>query len=290
MKNLKTGFELPIYGLGLWEMGGRYEPDTSRDKEQIAAIQAAIEAGITHIDTAEKYALGHAEELLRMATEGHDRKKLIIATKVAGENQGYDNLKRSFDASLKRLGTDYIDLYLLHSYPNPGIPIEETMRAIDELVEQGAVKNIGVCNMTPNRFNEAQKHTKYKLVCNQVHYNVQYREIEDKGVLKQCQQDDIMLVAWRPVQKGSLPTDPIITEIAKKYNKTPTQVAINWLISQDHVVTICKTSQPEHLKENLGAIGWAMEPEDIERIRKEYKEQKFESNAVPLSYPADVPA
>jgi len=289
-KKLKSGFELPVYGLGLWQMGGRNEPDTSNDEQDIQAIRAAIDAGITHIDTAEKYGVGHAEELLARALEGYDRSKLLIATKVAGENQGYDDLLRSFEGSLKRIGTDYIDLYLLHSYPRPGIPVAETMRAMDRLVDEGVVKNIGVCNLSNNRFDEAQKHTKNKLVCNQVHYNVEYREMEKYDVVEYCQKQDVLLVAWRPLQKGLLPQAAVIDELAKKYGKTPAQIAINWLISQQNVVTISKTSSLEHLKENLGAIGWTMEAEDIERIRKEYPDQKFASDAVPLDYPADIPA
>ncbi len=289
-KKLKNGFELPVYGLGVWEMGGRGEVDTSKDGTEIEAIQSAIDAGITHIDTAESYGVGHAEELVGKAMQGYDRSKLIVATKVSAPHQSYDGLRRSFEASLKRLGTDYVDLYLLHRYPDVGIPIAETMRAMDELVEQGVVKNIGVCNLSPNRFDEAQKHTQHKLVCNQVHYNVQYREMEDKGVLNYCQENDVLLVAWRPVQKGTLPQTKLIDDLAQKYNKTPTQVVINWLISQDHVVTISKTSHIEHLKENLGAAGWTMEPEDIERIRKEFPGQKLVSDAVPLDYAADITA
>jgi len=289
-KKLKNGFELPVYGLGLWQMGGRLGAERSNDAAEITAIEAAIEAGVTHIDAAESYGAGHAEELLGTAMKGYDRKKLIIATKVSAWNQSYDDLRRSCEASLKRLRTDYIDLYLLHRYPEAGIPIAETMRAMDELVAEGIVKNIGVCNLTPRRFAEAQKHTHNKLVCNQVHYNVQYREIEDAGVLQYCQANDVLLVAWRPVQKGSLPESDLLTELAGKYHKTPTQVAINWLISQSNVVTISKTSTLDHLKENLGAIGWTLKPQDIERIRREFPDQKHVSDAVPLDYPADIPA
>jgi diketogulonate reductase-like aldo/keto reductase len=287
-KKLSNGFELPVYGLGLWQMGGRTEPDTSHDDEEIIAIRAALDAGITHIDTAESYGLGHAEELLGKALKGYDRSKLLIATKVSAHNQTYEGVHRSFAASLKRIDTDYIDLYLLHRFPEPGIDIADTMRAMDELVEQGLVKNIGVCNMTPNRFDEVQKHTKNKLVCNQVHYNVQYREIENTGVLQHSQQNDVMLVAWRPLQKGILPNSTLLDELADKYGKTPVQIAINWLISQNNVVTLSKTSNLEHLKENLGAVGWTMEANDIERIRKEFPDQKPVSDAVPLDYEADV--
>jgi diketogulonate reductase-like aldo/keto reductase len=289
-KQLKNGFELPVYGLGIWQMGGRWESDNSNDEQEVAAIRAAIDAGITHIDTAESYGDGHAEELLAQAIQGYDRSKLFIATKVSKHNQGYDGVHRSFAASLKRLGTDYVDLYMLHRYPEPGISLEDTMRAMDELVEQGLVKNIGVCNMTPAMFDEAQKYSKNKLVCNQVHYNVQYREIEDKNILEYCQKNDVMLVAWRPVQKGALPDTPLLKDLARKYSKTPTQIAINWLISQDNVVTISKTSDPEHLKENLGALGWTLDPQDIELIRTDFPDQQLLSDAVPLTYDTDLPS
>jgi len=287
-KKLKSGFELPVYGLGLWQMGGRWEADTSQDDKEIEAIHSAIDLGVTHIDTAESYGDGHAEELLGKALEGVDREKLIIATKVSGWNQRLDDLLRSFEASLKRIGTDYIDLYLLHRFPDSGISIAETMKAMDSLVEQGVVKNIGVCNLTPNRFIEAQKHTRNKIVCNQVHYNLQYREIESRGVLDFCHKNDVLLNAWRPLQKGLLPESPLLKEMTKKYDKSVAQIAINWLISQDNVITISKTSSIEHLKDNLGAIGWSMDKEDIERIRKEFPDQKFASDAVPLDYETDI--
>lgn len=289
-KKLDSGFELPVYGLGIWQMGGRWEADASKDNDEIKAIRAALDAGITHIDTAESYGNGHAEEILAEALKGYDRSKLIIATKVSASNQTYEGVHASFRASLNRMQLDYVDLYLLHRFPEPGIDIADTMRAMDELVEQGLIKNIGVCNMTPHRFDEIQKLTKNKLVCNQVHYNVQYREIEDKGVLNHSQNNDVMLVAWRPLQKGILPETTLLIELADKYNKTPSQIAINWLISQKNVVTLSKTSNVEHLHENLGALGWSLDDTDIERIRSEFPDQKLVSDAVPLDYEADIPA
>ncbi|MDB5167160.1 MAG: Aldo/keto reductase [Candidatus Saccharibacteria bacterium] len=288
-KKLKNGFELPVYGLGLWGMGGRREVDDSKDTVEVEAIRAAVDAGVTHIDTAEVYGVGHAEELLGKAIEDYDRSKLILASKVTGANQSYDNVMRSCEGSLKRIGTDYLDLYMLHSFPNPGIDITDTMRAMDELIRQGMIKNIGLSNVTQRRFNVAQSLTENKIVCNQVHYNVQYREVEQRGLLKYAQGNDVMLVAWRPLQKGALPNAPIIAELAEKYNKTPSQIAINWLISQQNVVTIAKTSSVDHLIENLGAIDWVMENEDIERIREDFPNQQFVSDAVPLDYPSDTP-
>lgn len=288
VKKLKNGFSLPFYGLGLWQMGGgNWQADNSNDTVDIEAIQMALDAGVTHIDTAEGYGAGHSEELLAKAIEGYDRSKLFIATKVSGAHQSYGDLQKACHGSLNRLKTNYIDLYILHTYPKPGIDIKGTMRAMDELVSEGVVKYIGVSNLTPSRFKEAQKHTKNKIVCNQVHYNLQYREAEKRGVLEHAQENDVMIVAWRPVQQGMLPKSRLISEIAKKYQKTPVQIAINWLVSQDNVVTISKTSSPKHLKENLGALDWKMEKDDVERIRLEFPSQQTVSDSVPLNYPAD---
>jgi len=290
IKKLTSGFELPVYGLGLWQMGGKTEIDSTNDEADIAAIDAAIKAGVRHIDTAESYGAGHAEELLAKALKRNDRSRLIIASKVSAWNQTYDGVLRSFEATLNRLGTDYLDLYLLHRYPEVGIDVADTMRAMDKLVARGVVKNIGVCNMTPHRFDEAQRHSRNKLVCNQVHYNVQYREAEAKRVLQHAQANDVMVVAWRPVQKGLLPNTPLMSELSIKYAKTPTQIAINWLISQSNVVTIAKTTSREHLRENLGALDFTMTTADIEKIRAQYPDQQYVSDAVPLDYAADTSA
>jgi diketogulonate reductase-like aldo/keto reductase len=117
-----------------------------------------------------------------------------------------------------------------------------------------------------------------------VHYNLEFREPERAGLLEYCQSNDIMLVAYRPIQRGLFGsnTPMLLEEMAKKYKKTPTQIALQWLLSQKNVVTISKTSHLEHLEENLGAIGWILEEEDIERLRKDYPGQKDVSDSVPL--------
>lgn len=289
-KALADGFSMPVYGAGTWLIGGKRDIDTSRDEEEIATLKYAIDQGVKHFDTAEGYAKGHSEEILGRAIKGYDRKKLLIATKVGGENQSYDNLIRSAHASLTRLGVSYIDLYMLHSYPIPGIPINEAMTALDHLVDEGLVRNIGVSNMTPRRFEEAQKYTKNKIVCNQVHYNTQIREAEVSGVLEHCQAHDVMLSAWRPLQKGAIAESKLIDEMAKKYGKTVNQVLLNWLISQQKVTVIAKTSSKEHLKENLGAVDWMLEAEDVAKIRKNFPDQKKISDTYPLDYPGDLTA
>jgi len=283
VKKLKSGFTMPVFGFGTWLMGGGVQRDLNNDDQaDINAIKAAIDLGVIHIDTAEIYANGHAEELVAQAIKGHKREKLFIVSKVQYNNLDYENVIKACKQSLKRLKLDYLDLYLAHRFPDNDLA--GTIAGLDELVKLGLVKNIGVSNFTWQHLDQAQKLSKNKIVCNQVHYNLMFREPEVSGLLKYCQDNDVFLTAWRPVGKGNLLSDvpAIVKEMCDKYKKTTAQIAINWLISQDHVLTLAKTRNVDHLKENLGAIGWQMDPADIERLKKEYPDQKFISDAVPL--------
>src|SRR4030042_6295028 len=273
-KKLKNGFELPVFGFGTWAMGGRETRDPHNDdKADINAIKTTIELGITHIDTAEMYAAGHAEELIAEAIKGFERSNLIIVTKVLPEHLHYYDLINSAMQSLKRLGTDYIDIYLIHS-PNPSIDIRETMEAMDHLVEKKYIRNIGVSNFDVEEFKEAQENTSNKMVCNQVYYNLTHREPVTDGSLQYAQNNDVMIVAWRPVEKGlfSRRKFDVLEKLGKKYEKTGSQIAINWLISQENVVTISKTRNIDHLKENLGALNWKMDESDVDLLTKHFPE------------------
>src|SRR3989344_5237732 len=190
LKTLRSGFSLPVFGFGTWEIGGgRYRNFFNPDKVQVNAIIRAIKAGITHIDTAESYANGYAEELLYRAIKNFDRKKLIITSKVWPTHLKYKQLINSAANSLKRLKTGYLDLYLIHM-PNPGIPISETIRALDKLKDEGLIRNIGVSNFSVSSLKAAQQASKNKIVVNQVHYNFIYREPETSGLLEYCQKND----------------------------------------------------------------------------------------------------
>ncbi len=284
-KTLSNGFTLPVYGYGTWEVGGRSTRDVSNDDTRdINAIKRAIDAGVTHIDTAQMYAAGHAETLVGEAIKGQQRETLTLVTKSLPSNMTADRLRSSLTESLDRLGTSYVDVYMLHRY-NSDIPLDETMGAMDELIDEGLVRHPAVSNFTVDRFREAQKVSRHKIVANQVHYNVQVREAEAAGLVNFSRDEDALLIAWRPVQKGGLDlAAPIIIELAEKYDKTPTQIAINWLVSQPNVVTLALTRSPEHLAENIDACGWTMESADVERIRGEMPDQQTVSDAVPLDY------
>jgi diketogulonate reductase-like aldo/keto reductase len=282
-KTLTNEFVMPVYGLGTWGIGGTHEPTPQTEASDIAAIQTAIDNGITHLDTAEIYAQGHSETILGKAMKKYARKNLFLVSKVYLDHLDYDDLIKACRDSLKRLQTEYLDLYLTHRF-SLEIPIEETMKAMNTLVEEGLVKQIGVSNYNAEEMAQAQAVSKHKIVANQVHYNLRIREAEDKGVLKYCQDNDMMLIAWRPLQKGLLAegSSALIETLCKKYHKTPTQIALNWLISQKNVVTLSKTTSAEHLKENLGAFGWKMEEEDIEKLRSDFPNKQYISDSVPL--------
>ena len=283
-KELSNGFSLPVYGLGTWQMGGRETRNPSNDDQaDIAAIQNAIEHGFTHIDCAESYADGHAEFLIGQAIKDFDRSKLILTSKAHLDNLGHDNLIRSCQNSLKRMGVSYFDLYYAHRF-SLTVPLEETMRAFDTLIEEGLIKHIAVSNFNVEELKSAQALTKNKIVANQLHLNLKYREAERKGLLKYCQNNDIMFVAWRPFQKGLLleKQPQIIEELVEKYQKTPAQITLNWLISQPNVVTLSKTRDVAHLEENLGALDWRLDPIDVDRLTNEYPGQEDISDVVPL--------
>ncbi|MCA9352845.1 aldo/keto reductase, partial [Patescibacteria group bacterium] len=254
----------------------------NNDEADITAIKTAIDSGIIHIDTAELYANGYTETLVNKAIRSYDRGKLFIVSKVQPEHFHYDDIINSCQKSIERLGVIYLDLYLLHWY-NEDISLKESIEALDELVKRGLVKHIGVSNFTKEHLAEAQEYSENKIVCNQVHYNLIFREPERTGLLEYCQENDVFLTAWRPVEKGALSESvPIIQEMCDKYQKTPVQIAINWLISQKNVLTLSKTRHKEHFQENLGSISWTMESTDIERLRNEYPNQQDISDSVPL--------
>jgi diketogulonate reductase-like aldo/keto reductase len=273
-KRLKSGFEMPVYGIGTWRMGGdSHRTPTDDDAKDQPAIESAIEHGVTHIDTAEMYGAGYAEEVVGRAISRFDRSKLFVATKVLPSHAEPKALVGAAEASLRRLNTDYVDLYMMHSLPRD-VPVADFIGAMNSLVNRGLVRNIGVSNFGPTNLENSIAISEHPIVVNQVHYNLAVREVESSRLLNFCQQNDVILAAWRPVRFQGLETAPIVDKLAEKYNKTPAQIAINWLISQDNVVTLARTRSEEHLEENLGALDWTMESTDIELLRDEYPNQE----------------
>ena len=267
MKTKKIGdFEIPVLGIGTFGMGGEHEPDYSNDDACIKAIKEAIKLGYSYIDTAEIYSRGHAEEVVGKAIKGIDRKKLFIVTKVFSSHLRYDDVINSAKNSLKRLGTDYIDLYLIHS-PNPDIPLKETMKAMDYLIEKKMIRFIGVSNFNIEQLKEAQKYSKNRIVANDLKYHLWAKDI-DKKTVEYCQNNDIMVIAHKPFGRGLISKQkiPVLDELAKKYNKTRAQIVLSWIISKKNFVTAFKSTNPKHLKENLEAINFKLSDKDCKKL------------------------
>lgn len=251
--------------------GGLTAQDRSNDQKYIDAIHYAIKFGITHIDTAEIYGAGHTEEIVGEAIKQFNRKKLFITTKVSPQHLFLPSqIRRSCQKSLARLGLNYIDLYLIH-WPNPLAPMKAVMRTLDELVKEGKIRYIGVSNFSVRQLANAQKYTKNKIITNQVHYSLLHREPE-KELLAYCQKEGIILTAYSPLEIGQLAKNKFDTleTIAKKYHKTPVQVALRWLIEKESVIAIPKASTKPHIDELLGSLGWKMEKVDQEYLSSSF--------------------
>jgi diketogulonate reductase-like aldo/keto reductase len=262
----KSKTEIPVLGLGTWGMGGFSSRHLGGEENAVRALQLGIELGMSFVDTAEMYANGHSEEVVAQAV-GEAREKVFIATKVSAENLSHERVLRSCQASLKRLKTNYVDLYQIH-WPNSRIPITETMKAMEQLVAEGKVRNIGVSNFSVQQTREAQNAlSKIDLASNQVEYNLVDRSIEE-DLLPYCAREHITIIAYSPIARGNLSSGGrgeqwrTLDEIARKYAKTRVQVALNWLIAKEPVVAIPKAANLQHVRENAGAVEWNLSRED----------------------------
>ncbi|RLG02739.1 MAG: aldo/keto reductase [Thaumarchaeota archaeon] len=270
----RTGEKLAAIGLGTWRIGGGMTPDYSMDKEAVEAIRYAVELGMTHIDTAEIYGGGHAEELVGEAIKAFPREDVFITSKVWHTNLRYDDVLKACERSLKRLQTSYIDLYLIH-WPNPSIPLSETMKALERLYKDGKIRYIGVSNFSVSQVEEARSHlSQTDIVANQVEYSLYERSIE-KDLIPYCLETGVTVVAYSPLGRGRLIRElsigrsrriRVLREVAETYSKTPIQVALNWVIWKENVVTIPKSIRKEHLEENVGAAGWRLSERDYKRL------------------------
>ena len=265
----KTSESIPVVGMGTWEMGGRMGRDSSNDAEAVEALRLGLELGMNHIDTAEMYGAGHSEEIVSKVLKD-SRESVFLASKVSPSHFEHDQVLRSAEHSLQRLGVEKMDLYQLH-WPNSRVPIGETMRAMEKLVRDGKTRHIGLSNFSVDQMREAQQSlSQQKIVSNQVEYSLVDRSIEPE-ILPYCQREGITVIAYSPLAQGKIPRGhgasfKLLDEIAKKHGKSRSQVALNWLLSKESVVVIPKAIDKTHVRENAEAIGWKMSSEEIHRL------------------------
>jgi diketogulonate reductase-like aldo/keto reductase len=242
--------------------------DPRQDASSLAALRSALELGYTHFDTAESYASGHTEELLgRVIQDAQvDRSGLFVTSKVSAENLSSRGVMKACQGSLRRLGTDYLDLYLIH-WPNPAVPLEDTFTGLNALVANGKVRHLGVSNFNRDLLARAQTESQTPIFTNQIPFSIADRAHVKDGLLEYCQSADILVTAYSPLEQGAMRVSPEIRQVATKRLVTPYQAAIAWLCSQPRVITIPMSADPSHQRANFEAADIMLTPEEIAAIR-----------------------
>ncbi len=245
---------VPVIGQGTWQMG---EGQRGRAVE-VAALRLGIELGLTLIDTAEMYGEGASEEIVGEAIRGC-RDRVFLVTKVYPHNAGRRSLRAACERSLKRLGTETIDLYLLH-WRSGTIPLEETAGAFEGLREAGKIRRWGVSNFDVDDLDELGRP---ECAANQVLYNLEHRGIEH-DLLPWCVRHALPVMAYSPVgQGGTLLQNDALKEIGRRHQATPAQVALAWALRQPGVMVIPKSGDAAHVRENATAVDLRLGPEDL---------------------------
>ncbi|MEN4666980.1 aldo/keto reductase [Pantoea agglomerans] len=260
-----AGFgDLPVIGQGTWYMG----ENPAQRADEVAALQAGLECGLKLIDTAEMYADGGAEEVVGQALLGR-RDRALLVSKVYPWNAGEVDAIAACERSLRRLRTDYLDLYLLHWRGN--IPLEETLRAMERLQQQGKIRHWGVSNFDTDDMAELwDEEMGEACATNQVLYHLASRGIEF-DLLPACQQRGVPIMAYCPLAQAgrlrhSLFTDPQLTQIAQQKGISVAQLLLAWVIRQPGVIAIPKASSVAHVQENAAALEVKLTDEDLQLI------------------------
>ena len=241
---------VPALGFGTWQIEG---------EECVDAVRDALDLGYRHLDTAEMY--GNEAEVGRAIQDsGVPRDEVFLTTKVWWENLSYDDCIRAADASLQRLRTDRVDLLLIH-WPNPRLPLDEPLRAMQTLQGDGKITHLGVSNFTPSLLEKAA--ARAPIACNQVEYHPFLGQDE---VLEVVRDHNMMLTAYCPLAQGEISNEPVLREIGERHGKSPAQVTLRWLLQQDRVAAIPKSASADHRRENLDVFDFELSRDEMHRI------------------------
>ena len=260
---LPSGERIPVLGLGTWRMAERRR----RRDDEIAALRLGLDLGMTLVDTAELYGDGATEELVGEAIEDR-RDDVFLVSKVHPRNAGRRSTVRACEASLRRLRTDRLDLYLLHW---PGrIPLEETVDAFTRLLDDGKIRHWGVSNFGVADMEELGSLPAGDAVAtNQVVYSLSRRGIEAR-LLPWSQDRGIPVMAYSPFAQGGLLRDRTLGAVADRHDATPAQVALAWVLRHDGVFTIPKAGTPEHVRDNRAALDLQLTEEDLAELHRAF--------------------
>ncbi|ADJ15114.1 aldo/keto reductase [Halalkalicoccus jeotgali] len=246
---LPSGDSIPTVGLGTWDIAGETVEES---------VRAALDAGYSHIDTAEGYM---NETEIGGVLADYDREDVFLTSKVLPSNLAYESVIEACEASLNRLGTDYLDLYLIH-WPNPAISLRETLNGMARLHERGLVRNVGVSNFSAYQLSAAQHVSEVPIAVNQIEFHPWFQRPD---LVEYCRETDTVIEAAAPLARTGVFEDDTIGELAQKYDTSPAQVALRWAIEKD-VVVLPKSSSAEHVRENLTVLDWELDEEDHRRL------------------------
>jgi diketogulonate reductase-like aldo/keto reductase len=260
---LPSGENVPALGQGTWELGEH----PARRKDEIAALRLGLDLGMTLIDTAEMYGNGTTEELVGEAIVNR-RDEVFLVSKVLPHNASPKGTVAACEASLRRLRTDRIDLYLLH-WPG-AIPLEQTLRGFDSLVKSGKVRYWGVSNFDVDDLEElASLAGGSSVATNQVLYNLTRRAIE-WDLLPWCDPHHVPVMAYSPIEQGRLLSHPALHQVAKRHEATPAQIALAWVLHTKDIIAIPRTGRPAHVQENRAALDIRLTELDIAELDRAF--------------------
>lgn len=268
-----SGDHVPALGQGTWNMG---ESDSAAAQE-IKALQYGIDLGFSLIDTAEMYANGGSETIVGKAIQGR-RDRVFLVSKVLPSNASMTGTIKACEASLRRMKTDYLDLYLLH-WPG-SIPLEETVNAMTSLVKQGKIRQWGVSNFDVDDLQKLLQLIEPKqLATNQILYNLSRRGIEF-DLLPWHEQHHIPLMAYAPIEQGRLLKNEALIKLANQHNVQPAQIALAWVLRHSNIIAIPKASSIEHVKDNANALSIVLTDDDMAYLDQHFPPPK---NKEPLA-------
>lgn len=246
---LPSGHRIPVLGLGTWELRGA---------DGLRAVEAALDMGYRHIDTAEMY---ENHDIVGQAIRGIERVELFITSKVLPDHLHYHQVIAACDTALLELELDYLDLFLIH-WPNPELPMQQTFDALRHLYESGKVRDIGVSNFQQHRIRQAVKISPHPIANNQVEL---HPLLYQRELMELCREHSIAMTAYSPLARGRVFDDPTLREVGEKHDRTAAEVSLRWLLQKGCVV-IPRSSREEHLRQNMTVFDWALSTTDIARI------------------------
>jgi len=248
-RTLPSGDDLPQLGFGTWQLDG----DTVRD-----GVHTAMDAGYTHVDTAEGY---HNEGEIGDALEEYDRENVFLTSKVLPKHLNYDSLIEACEDSLDRLGTDYLDLYLIH-WPNPAVSLRESLDAMAALHGRGLVRNVGVSNFSAYQLSCAQHIADVPIAVNQIEFHPWFQRPD---LVEYCRETDVVVEAAAPLARTEIFEDEVVQSLAEQYDRSIPQIVLKWAIERD-IVVLPKSSSAAHIRDNADLFDWSMTDDDLEAL------------------------